>query len=172
MPATAPHRRRKTLAGKAFASSTSQVTPNLLKCIRTAHHLPKDSLCQPLMSHFKQVMDFIERHTESASSPGQADRKAHLAGNSIYVDRMFLRKYMPRVHEHLHWRLIDVSTILELGRRWYPEDFKHAPKKKAKFDRSLLCKVTAFASVAVSDILQLDESSAAVAQSLTADFKV
>ena len=76
-------------------------------------------------------MDFIEKHTESAGSPGPADQKAHLAGNSIYVDRMFLRKYLPRVHEHLHWRLIDVSTILELARRWYPVEYKKAPKKKA-----------------------------------------
>ena len=38
-------------------------------------------------------MEFIEKHTESANQPGPASRKAHLAGNSIYVDRMFLRRY-------------------------------------------------------------------------------
>lgn len=39
-----------------------------------------------------------------------------LAGNSVHVDRMFLRKYMPLVNDYLHYRIIDVSTIRELAR--------------------------------------------------------
>ncbi|KAJ7209716.1 ribonuclease H-like domain-containing protein [Mycena pura] len=44
-----------------------------------------------------------------------------LAGNSVHADRLFLAKYMPEVVEWLHYRIIDVSSIKELSRRWYPE---------------------------------------------------
>ena len=81
-----------------------------------------------------QVLAFLQRHTQSMEQPGATEYKAHLAGNSIYVDRAFLRKHMPRVHAHLHWRLIDVSTLLELARRWFPNEFKHAPKKRARLE--------------------------------------
>lgn len=50
-----------------------------------------------------------------------------LAGNSIHQDRRFLQKYFPAVHGYLHYRMVDVSTIKELARRWYgPEAL--APK--------------------------------------------
>lgn len=44
-----------------------------------------------------------------------------LAGNTVHMDRAFLARYMPELIDHLHYRLIDVSTIKELCRRWYPE---------------------------------------------------
>lgn len=44
-----------------------------------------------------------------------------LAGNSVHVDRMFLNKYMKEFVEHLHYRIIDVSSIKELAKRWYPQ---------------------------------------------------
>ena len=47
-------------------------------------------------------------------------RRAPLAGSSVYVDRGFLARYLPELDEYLHYRLIDVSTIKELARRWYP----------------------------------------------------
>ena len=72
----------------------------------------------------------MERFTESMQVKGSAQHKAHLAGNSVYMDQAFLRIHMPRIFAHLHWRLIDVSTLLELARRWFPEEFKKAPKKK------------------------------------------
>lgn len=56
-------------------------------------------------------------------------RKSQLCGNSICQDRRFLIKYMPRVEEHLHYRNIDVSSIKELVRRWYPKEL-HFQKKK------------------------------------------
>ena len=56
-------------------------------------------------------------------------RTAPLAGNSVHADRAFLRKYMPRLHDHLHYRNVDVSTIKELGRRWYPRGLDGAPGK-------------------------------------------
>ncbi|XP_034112854.1 probable oligoribonuclease [Drosophila albomicans] len=58
------------------------------------------------------------------------ERKCPLAGNSVYMDRLFLRKYFPNVDEYLHYRIIDVSTIKELGNRWAPDVVKAAPKKK------------------------------------------
>jgi oligoribonuclease len=52
-----------------------------------------------------------------------------LCGNTISHDRRFLRRYMPRFEAYLHYRNIDVSTIKELVRRWYPPE-RHAPGKK------------------------------------------
>jgi len=55
--------------------------------------------------------------------------KAPLAGNTIGTDRMFLAKYMPKVDNWLHYRNVDVSSIKELSRRWYPRAYFHAPAK-------------------------------------------
>ena len=55
--------------------------------------------------------------------------KAPLAGNTIGTDRMFLAKYMPRIDRWLHYRNIDVSSVKELSRRWYPRAYIHAPAK-------------------------------------------
>ncbi|XP_008191053.1 oligoribonuclease, mitochondrial isoform X2 [Tribolium castaneum] len=68
-----------------------------------------------------KLMDFVAEYVTEKVSP--------LAGNSVYMDRLFLRKYMPRLHEYLHYRIIDVSTVKELCRRWNPDVYKEAPKK-------------------------------------------
>jgi len=57
------------------------------------------------------------------------DQKAPLAGNSIGTDRAFLTRYMPRLDKHLHYRNVDVSSIKELARRWYPRVYFNAPAK-------------------------------------------
>lgn len=57
------------------------------------------------------------------------ERKAPLAGNTIGTDRMFLAKYMTDVDQWLHYRNVDVSSIKELSRRWYPRVFFQAPAK-------------------------------------------
>jgi len=49
------------------------------------------------------------------------ERAALLAGNSVHADRAFLAEWMPDLVQHLHYRIIDVSTVKELCRRWYPE---------------------------------------------------
>ncbi|CAH1979824.1 unnamed protein product [Acanthoscelides obtectus] len=69
----------------------------------------------------QNVLDFAKAHLPENTSP--------LAGNSVYVDRGFLRKYMPKVDDYLHYRIIDVSTIKELCRRWNSEVYKNIPKK-------------------------------------------
>ena len=70
----------------------------------------------------KQVLDYIKRFV-----PGQG--QALLAGNSVGTDKQFLEKEMPQVISHLHYRLVDVSSVKELAKRWYPRAFFNAPEK-------------------------------------------
>jgi oligoribonuclease len=56
-------------------------------------------------------------------------RKAPLGGNTVATDRGFLARDMPDLEAHLHYRIIDVSSIKELSRRWYPRVYFNAPKK-------------------------------------------
>jgi oligoribonuclease len=58
-----------------------------------------------------------------------AERTVPLCGNSIATDRTFLTRYMPDLDRHLHYRMIDVSSIKELARRWYPKLYQKAPAK-------------------------------------------
>ena len=69
-----------------------------------------------------QTLAYIRRFAPLAG-------KAPLAGNTIGTDRMFLAKYMPDVDNYLHYRNVDVSSIKELSRRWYPRAYIHAPAK-------------------------------------------
>ena len=62
-----------------------------------------------------QTLAFIREHVPEP-------RTVPLCGNSIGMDRRFLVAYLPEIEEYLHYRSIDVSTIKELARRWYPED--------------------------------------------------
>ncbi|CAN5276997.1 oligoribonuclease [soil metagenome] len=66
---------------------------------------------------------FINAHV------GAKDRPV-LAGNSIHQDRRFVRKYMPILDERLHYRMVDVSTIKELARRWFPAITAKQAKKQ------------------------------------------
>ena len=68
------------------------------------------------------VLEYIKRFIPEA-------RTAPLAGNTIGTDRMFITKYMPELDAHLHYRNIDVSTIKELTKRWYPRVYYQLPKK-------------------------------------------
>ena len=56
-------------------------------------------------------------------------RTVPLCGNSIGTDRRFLAVYLPEIEEHLHYRSVDVSTIKELTRRWYPGALEAMPRK-------------------------------------------
>ncbi|HUW78405.1 MAG TPA: oligoribonuclease [Candidatus Nanopelagicaceae bacterium] len=56
-------------------------------------------------------------------------RKAPLAGNSVGTDRAFIARDLPALDLHLHYRIIDVSSIKELARRWYPRAYFSSPKK-------------------------------------------
>lgn len=70
----------------------------------------------------RQVLDYIKKWVP-------VPRKAQLAGNSIGTDKMFLLRDMPEVIDYLHYRVIDVSTIKELARRWYPRAYFQSPAK-------------------------------------------
>ncbi len=61
----------------------------------------------------KATLDFIKKWTMEGKNP--------LCGNSIGQDRRFLYKYMPQISEYLHYRNIDVTSIKEIAKRWYPE---------------------------------------------------
>ena len=56
-------------------------------------------------------------------------RTVPLCGNSIGTDRRFLAAHLPEIEDHLHYRSVDVSTIKELARRWFPTELKGAPDK-------------------------------------------
>ncbi|RBP97323.1 oligoribonuclease [Bifidobacterium aemilianum] len=70
----------------------------------------------------RQVVDYVKRFL-----PAQG--KAHLAGNSVGSDKKFLDRYMPDLMAQLHYRVIDVSTLKELSRRWYPDVYRNKPAK-------------------------------------------
>ena len=68
------------------------------------------------------VLELIEKHCDP-------EHPVPLAGNSIATDRAFIREYMPRLDKALHYRMIDVSTIKELARRWHPRAYFNQPDK-------------------------------------------
>jgi oligoribonuclease len=70
----------------------------------------------------KLVMDYIRDHVKTAKT-------APLAGNSIATDRGFIARDMPTLDNYLHYRMIDVSSIKELCRRWYPRIYYGQPEK-------------------------------------------
>lgn len=71
----------------------------------------------------RTVLDYVREHVPEP-------RKAPLAGNSVGTDKMFLDRDMPELVGHLHYRIVDVSSIKELARRWYPRVYFASPKKQ------------------------------------------
>ena len=69
----------------------------------------------------KKTLAFLEKNCFPQASP--------LCGNTVHHDRRFLIKYMPKVHDFLHYRHVDVSTIKDLVARWYPNDKAFLKKK-------------------------------------------
>lgn len=70
----------------------------------------------------EQVLSYI---CEWAPEAG----KAPLAGNTVSTDRVFLARDMPELEQHLHYRIVDVSSIKELSRRWFPRAYFSSPNK-------------------------------------------
>ena len=70
----------------------------------------------------KQVLEYVRKYVPEP-------RTAPLAGNSIATDRGFLARDMPALDAHLHYRMVDVSSIKELTRRWYPRVYYAQPEK-------------------------------------------
>jgi oligoribonuclease len=86
------------------------------------------------------LLEAIRTSTVSLTDAGDAalqylrarvgEGTAPLCGNSIGMDRRFLARYLPAVDGYLHYRSIDVSTVKELARRWYPDVFRQRPDKR------------------------------------------
>ena len=72
------------------------------------------------------ALDFVKIHCNEKPAP--------LCGNTIWQDRRFLVKYMPKLEAYLHYRTIDVSSVKELVNRWYPLDHK-MPRNKHQTHR-------------------------------------
>jgi oligoribonuclease len=70
----------------------------------------------------RQVLDYVRQHCPEGSRPP-------LAGNTVATDRSFLARDMPALESFLHYRIVDVSSIKELARRWYPRAYYGAPVK-------------------------------------------
>ncbi|MDK1473694.1 oligoribonuclease [Streptomyces sp. 549] len=70
----------------------------------------------------KQVLEYLREHVPE---PGRAP----LCGNSVSTDRGFLLRDMPTLEAHLHYRIVDVSSVKELARRWYPRAYYNSPEK-------------------------------------------
>jgi oligoribonuclease len=68
------------------------------------------------------VLDYVRGHVTEA-------RKVPLCGNSIATDRWFIARDMPELDNYLHYRMVDVSSIKELARRWFPRAYFSSPKK-------------------------------------------
>jgi oligoribonuclease len=71
----------------------------------------------------KQVLAYVREHCPDGSRPP-------LAGNTVATDRSFLARDMPGLESFLHYRIVDVSSIKELSRRWYPRAYFQAPAKR------------------------------------------
>jgi oligoribonuclease len=70
----------------------------------------------------EQVLGYIREHCPDGSRPP-------LAGNTVATDRAFLQRDMPELESFLHYRIVDVSSIKELARRWYPRAYFNSPSK-------------------------------------------
>ncbi len=76
----------------------------------------------------EETLKFVKAHCKQRSAP--------LCGNTIWQDRRFLIKYMPKLEQYLHYRVIDVSSVKELVNRWYPVGYK-MPRLKDQTHRVL-----------------------------------
>ena len=68
------------------------------------------------------ILAYVKHHVREA-------RKVPLCGNSIATDRLFIARDMPELDDFLHYRMVDVSSIKELARRWYPRAYFASPEK-------------------------------------------
>ena len=98
--------------------------PAVVKSMHAASGLTEQVLASTVTVREAEelVLAYIKEHVPDAN-------KAPLCGNSIGTDRGFLTRDMSELDTHLHYRMVDVSSIKELARRWYPRIYFNAPKK-------------------------------------------
>jgi len=97
--------------------------PDLVRQMHTASGLLTELAAGIALAEAQdQLVGYVRGHVKEA-------RKAPLCGNSIGTDRAFLARDLPRLDEYLHYRMIDVSSVKELARRWYPRAYFASPVK-------------------------------------------
>ena len=117
-PAIAIHHGPKTLNGMEAWSKFHHKKSGLTQaCVESKISLKKAE---------KLVLDFVKTHCKEKSAPP--------CGNTIWQDRRFLVKYMPKLESYLHYRVIDVSSVKELVVRWYGDKNK-MPRDKSQTHR-------------------------------------
>jgi oligoribonuclease len=114
--------------------------PDLVVSASPAQLAEMDDFVRSMHTH-SGLLDAIEASTLSLADAGAATleflrlhlpepRTVPLAGNSIGTDRRFLAAHLPDIEEYLHYRSVDVSTVKELARRWFPDSVAKAPPKR------------------------------------------
>ena len=104
-PCLVMHQPEDVLAGMAEEVRQMHARSGLTERIRRS--------CLGLGEAAEQTLSFVRRYCDQGTSP--------LCGNSVWKDRQFLARHMPALERYLHYRIIDVSTVKELVRRWYGE---------------------------------------------------
>ncbi|MGA5823839.1 oligoribonuclease [Kitasatospora sp. NPDC094028] len=104
----------------------AEALANMPEVVRTMHTASGllDELEQgvTLAEAEERVLAYVREHAPEAG-------KTPLCGNSVATDRGFLSRDMPALEKHLHYRIVDVSSIKELARRWYPKAYYNSPPK-------------------------------------------
>jgi oligoribonuclease len=108
---------------KPPAESLTQMNPVVLEMHTHSGLLDELDAGVDLATAESAVLDYVR---EFVPEPGRAP----LAGNTVGTDRMFLTRDMPTLESHLHYRIVDVSSIKELARRWYPRTYFASPVKR------------------------------------------
>lgn len=103
-PVIAVHQSEEVLAAMDEWNTTHHTASGLVERVRNSDFDERAAQ--------ETTLEFVKKHVEERGSP--------LCGNSIWQDRRFIAKGMPRLDAYLHYRNIDVSSIKELARRWYP----------------------------------------------------
>ncbi len=97
--------------------------PDVVRVMHTASGLLDELAAGLTMSEAEErVLAYVR---EQVPTP----RRAPLAGNTVFVDRSYLARDMPELEAHMHYRIVDVSSIKELVRRWFPRAYYNAPPK-------------------------------------------
>lgn len=104
-PALAIHQNESALAGMDEWNTEHHTASGLVQRVRRSEVSVTEAEAVTLQ--------FVQRYAEQHAAP--------LCGNSVWQDRRFLKRYMPLLEDWLHYRIVDVSTVKELARRWKPE---------------------------------------------------
>jgi oligoribonuclease len=107
---------------KPPAEAIAQMTPVVKDMHTTSGLLEELAAGITLAEAQEQVLSYVRTHIPEP-------RKVPLCGNSIATDRVFIARDMPELDAHLHYRMVDVSSIKELARRWYPRAYFASPPK-------------------------------------------